>query len=69
MPKKFFQNDWDDQLQHEFEQPYYAQLRSFLRTAYKEQIVYPPMDELWTAFRLTPFQDVKVVILGQVICT
>ncbi|HLR10963.1 MAG TPA: uracil-DNA glycosylase [Sporosarcina sp.] len=65
MPKKFFQNDWDDQLQHEFEQPYYAQLRAFLKTAYKEQIVYPPMDELWTAFRLTPFQDVKVVILGQ----
>lgn len=65
MAKRFFQNDWDDQLQQEFEQSYYAQLRAFLKQAYTEETVYPPMDDLWTAFRLTPFQDVKVVILGQ----
>ena len=36
-----------------------------VQTAYKEKTVYPPRDELFTAFELTAPQDVRVVILGQ----
>lgn len=65
MQEKFFHNEWDQQLQEEFEQPYYEQLRTFLKKEYREEIIYPPMDNLWTAFKRTPFDKVKVVILGQ----
>lgn len=65
MQKKFFHNQWDQQLQGEFEQPYYQQLRTFLKKEYAEETIYPPMDQLWTAFQLTSFEEVKVVILGQ----
>lgn len=58
-------NDWAEQLQGEFEQPYYKQLKSFLKAEYANEVVYPPMNEIWTAFQLTPFEKVKVVILGQ----
>lgn len=65
MAKEFFGNDWDDELKEEFEKSYYHTLRSFLKEEYTQEKIYPPMDQLWTAFQLTPFQDVKVVILGQ----
>ncbi len=65
MQKQFFKNDWDQALQTEFEKPYYQELRTFLKEEYAKKEIYPPMDQLWTAFQLTPFQDVKVVILGQ----
>lgn len=65
MQKKLFHNQWDEQLQEEFEQPYYQQLRTFLKNEYAEEIIYPSMDQLWTAFQLTSFEEVKVVILGQ----
>lgn len=65
MLKKVFNNKWDQQLQAEFEQPYYEKLRTFLEKEYAEETIYPPKDQLWTAFQLTSFEDVKVVILGQ----
>lgn len=65
MTKEVFGNDWDERLQDEFEKPYYLKLSQFLKNEYAEETVYPQMDELWTAFKLTPFNDVKVVILGQ----
>lgn len=65
MQKRLFHNQWDEQLQEEFEQPYYQQLRTFLKNEYAEEIIYPSMDQLWTAFQLTSFEEVKVVILGQ----
>lgn len=65
MGKRLFENDWDDCLRAEFEKPYYKQLRQFLNKEYAEEIIYPQMDELWTAFKLTPYNQVKVVILGQ----
>lgn len=65
MARNFFENDWDTELKDEFEKPYYQALRTFLKEEYTQQEVYPPMDQLWTAFQLTPFKDVKVVILGQ----
>ena len=65
MKKGIFGNDWDDVLGDEFDKPYYLKLREFLKNEYAEEIIYPQMTELWTAFKLTPFNDVKVVILGQ----
>ena len=65
LSKNFFGNEWDTILKDEFGKPYYLQLRQFLKKEYTERIIYPPMDDLWTAFKLTPYNDVKVVILGQ----
>ena len=58
-------NEWDEVLREEFEKPYYSKLREFLKKEYDEATVFPQMDELWTAFKRTSFNEVKVVILGQ----
>lgn len=60
-----FDNDWDEVLKGEFEKPYYTKLRQFLRKEYEEEVIYPQLDNLWSAFKLTPYNEVKVVILGQ----
>ncbi|CAM3137773.1 uracil-DNA glycosylase [Filibacter tadaridae] len=60
-----FKNDWDTVLKNEFNKPYYVELHAFLTKEYEERTIYPQKEELWTAFKLTPFNDVKVVILGQ----
>ncbi|MCZ2257477.1 uracil-DNA glycosylase [Sporosarcina sp. G11-34] len=65
MERKFFGNDWDRILKDEFNKPYYMKLHAFLKKEYAEEIVYPQMDDLWTAFKETPYSDVSVVILGQ----
>lgn len=65
MNKEIFGNDWDDCLEAEFEKSYYRQLRQFLKKEYAEETIYPQPDDLWTAFKLTPYHHVKVVILGQ----
>ena len=65
MAKKIFQNDWQDVVGEEFEKPYYRELREFLKEEYAVNTVYPPKEDIWTAFEHTPYQDVKVVILGQ----
>ncbi len=60
-----FGNDWDDILKEEMEQPYFGELMSWLDEEYKEHTVYPPRDLLFQALRLTPYHEVKAVILGQ----
>ncbi|MEM6580133.1 MAG: uracil-DNA glycosylase [Pseudomonadota bacterium] len=57
---------WLAHLRPEFEQPYMAQLREFLLTEKKAgKTVYPTGSEIFAAFRHTPLESVKVVILGQ----
>ncbi|HJB22561.1 MAG TPA: uracil-DNA glycosylase, partial [Candidatus Jeotgalibaca pullicola] len=58
-------NEWQEILQEEFQAPYYQQLRMFLKQEYEEQTIYPVMQDIWQAFELTPYNDVKVLILGQ----
>ena len=65
MSKIIFDNDWQDVLGAEFEKPYYLQLREFLKQEYFTKTVYPPMEDMWSTFRYTPYAKVKVVILGQ----
>jgi len=58
-------NDWDGLLGEEFKKPYYLALREFLRAEYGSFTAYPPMGDIFNAFRATPYGSVKVVILGQ----
>ncbi|MBO5099003.1 MAG: uracil-DNA glycosylase [Clostridia bacterium] len=60
-----FDNEWDDLLKDEFKKDYYLKLRSFLKNEYSMQTVYPPMHDIYNAFKYTSYSDVKVVILGQ----
>jgi uracil-DNA glycosylase len=46
-------------------QPYFAELHGFLDRERREHAVYPPEPDVFNALRLTPFDDVNVVILGQ----
>ncbi|OCS83369.1 uracil-DNA glycosylase [Caryophanon tenue] len=63
--KQIFQNDWQAVLGEEFQKPYYLQLREFLKQEYATQTIFPQMNDLWSAFHVTAYEDVKVVILGQ----
>ncbi|MFH1244142.1 MAG: uracil-DNA glycosylase [bacterium] len=56
---------WKRALEHEFEQDYFAQLTNFVKQEYQKTTVYPPPRFIFHAFELTPFEQVKVVILGQ----
>ncbi len=56
---------WRDHLAGEFAQPYFAELRRFVRDEYAAGAVYPPPAQIFRAFDECPFDAVKVVILGQ----
>ncbi len=58
-------NDWLPVLEPEFAKPYYRTLYQFVREEYHEHVVYPPAEDLFNAFHLTPLHEVKVLILGQ----
>lgn len=58
-------NDWDIILKHEFNQPYMQELFKQLHKEYESEVVYPPKNEVFKAFQLTPYAQIKVVILGQ----
>lgn len=60
-----FNNDWDDLLINEFQKSYYQQLRKLLINEYKTQTIYPQKENIFSAFKLTPYKDIKIVILGQ----
>lgn len=60
-----FNNDWDDLLRDEFQKEYYQKLRQFLIKEYKTKTIYPDMYKIFEALKLTAYQDVKVVLLGQ----
>lgn len=59
------EESWRQQLQGEFEKPYFAALTEFVRAEYKQYTCYPPGRLIFNAFNLCPFDDVKVVIIGQ----
>ncbi len=61
----FLQNDWAEVLDDEFAKPYYQELREFLKQAYRTERVFPPMEDIYNALRVTSYADTKVVILGQ----
>ncbi|MGN0335208.1 MAG: uracil-DNA glycosylase [Lachnospiraceae bacterium] len=58
-------NDWLEPLSPEFKKPYYAKLYKTIREEYGRRQIFPPADEIFSAFEFTPLHEVKAVILGQ----
>ena len=58
-------NDWLPALEPEFGKPYYKDLYRFVLQEYRTAQVFPPAEDVFNAFHLTPLGQVKVVIIGQ----
>ncbi len=56
---------WKKVLENEFDKKYFIDLTEFVKIEYKKSTVYPPASFIFKAFELTPFDKVKVIILGQ----
>lgn len=63
--KTILHNSWQNLLAEEFEKDYYKELHQFLAEEYQHHEVYPDMYHIYSALELTPYEKVKVVILGQ----
>jgi uracil-DNA glycosylase len=60
------ENGWKQRLRDQFDQPYMKDLRAYLlQRRQNGASIFPPPDQWFSAFNMTPFDDVKVVILGQ----
>ena len=59
------EESWREVLQPQFDSVYFEMLTTFVRKAYQATTVYPPGSKIFEAFNRTPFDKVKVVILGQ----
>lgn len=65
MPKVKIHPSWNKVLKSEFGQPYFTELTSFVKDEYQQGKVYPPGSQIFAAFNNCPYDQVKVVILGQ----
>lgn len=59
------ENSWKNQLSDEFTKDYFIKLTDFVRNEYQTKTIYPPAKLIFNAFEHTPFDKVKVVIIGQ----
>ncbi|MBP6881423.1 MAG: uracil-DNA glycosylase [Candidatus Pacebacteria bacterium] len=59
------ETSWKTALAEEFEKPYFADLSKVVKEAYLSRVVFPAPRDVFNAFTLCPFDQVKVVILGQ----
>ena len=59
------EESWKAHLQQEFDKPYFAKLNEFVHAEYSQFACYPPGKHIFNAFNLCPFNQVKVVIIGQ----
>jgi uracil-DNA glycosylase len=59
------EESWREVLNDEFHQDYFVKLKSFLVEEKKKRVVFPPGAMIFNAFNNTPFNEVKVVLLGQ----
>lgn len=64
MPVKI-EESWFSKLKEEFEKPYFKPLVAFVKEEYTTHRCFPPGNQIFAAFDNTPFDEVKVVILGQ----
>ncbi|MEG0825862.1 MAG: uracil-DNA glycosylase [Bacilli bacterium] len=58
-------NKWDEILKDEFEKPYFINLLNMVKKEYQSKIIYPKYEEIFNALKLTSYENVTVVILGQ----
>ncbi len=63
--KVTIEESWRKVLSPEFEKPYFQELTSFVRSEYQKHRIYPPGSQIFNAFDCCPYEQVKVVILGQ----
>lgn len=59
------EESWKERLSDEFDKPYFKELATFVKQEYKSHQVYPPASQIFNAFHHCPFNDLKVVIVGQ----
>ncbi len=57
--------EWDSLLQQEFDSQSYLSLREFLKKEYSSHTIYPSMFDIFNSMKLTAFDNVKVVLIGQ----
>ena len=57
--------DWDEILKDEFSSQSYQKLREFLKEEYQNHVIYPSMFDIFNSMKLTPLENIKVVLLGQ----
>ena len=58
-------DSWLEVLGEEFEKPYFIELKNQIMIDKSRSKIFPPSDQIFSAFNTTPFEDVKVVIIGQ----
>lgn len=58
-------NDWDNILKEVYESEYFNKIKKTVREEYKHKTIFPPVDKVYNALKLTPYQKISVVILGQ----
>lgn len=58
-------SQWYEKLNTEMNMPYFLDLKQFVANERKQHLVYPGEEEVFNALKVTPFEDVKVIILGQ----
>lgn len=59
------EKSWKEVLQTEFDKPYFENLVGFVKQEYASRTIFPPAGQIFNAFNTCPFNNVKVVILGQ----
>lgn len=59
------ESSWKEKLQGEFEKPYFETLTNFIRDEYQHEKIFPPAHLIFNAFDKCPFDEVKVVVIGQ----
>ena len=57
--------DWNPLLKQEFEKPYWKELQQDIFEERTNHNIFPPNEEVFAALHLTPYSDVKILILGQ----
>ena len=61
-------NSWDEILRDEFEKEYYQKIRKFLVYEYNHYRIFPDMHDIFNALKLSDYNEIKVVIIGQDPC-
>lgn len=59
------EDTWFEHLSQEFKKPYFIKLKQFVNKEQAAHPVFPPPNDIYSWTRLTPFEDVRVVIIGQ----
>lgn len=65
LPLSHLDKSWRDILQEEFNKSYFKELTKFVDSERSSKVIYPPVEKMFNAFNICPYESVKVVIIGQ----